>query len=147
MEKFNQEKLESLEFQTDQVYNALKRALSTKSKQDISWAAALVSPGLEAQLRSLIGENFIAQAQKTPLYDRYLFFYVVSEGIVFSLTTYKGHKNSGVNYEDIINAMQQRKRPTHLSNLVVVYCWSGEFNKTLGLLDYIKVNYPKPSAE
>lgn len=150
-DKLTQPEVEALEFQTNQLYKALKRAISTKRDLDILW-----TKGLESELHSSLkittgADRYWDWNRGTPesdLFDRY----VLQKRLIGAAATYLEYLKERVMETDvtknkIIAAIDNKKIPYgELYSMARDLAWAGKFGIVLQALDYVRKHYQKPQG-
>ncbi len=158
--------LKALEFQTNQAYEALKRALETREYQDAIYASVMFacyscnqhSP-LFSSLVFAVDNGFLSWERNKPqtdTIDRYSLQLALGFGITPALaiiTDYEQKsgkrwrfKPTKVTTDELKAAIDEKKCPyNQLIYLAKNLSEAGHFDSIMGIINYVRENYPEQS--
>lgn len=153
-----QEQIESLEFQTSQVYDSLSRAVKTKEHQDTAWAAKIFNPLCDSLYIATGNSAFMdwnRGTQRADLLDRYLLQFALGNLPAIALKLAVSYekiagkiwdfKATDVSEEDVRAALDNKKIPYSKLQMMAMHLGdAGHFDDVIKLITYVRDTYRKP---
>jgi hypothetical protein len=151
------EQKSSLDFQTDQLYESLKRAVNTQVNEDTIWVYGLLKTfgkSLDAATNHSGFRNWSRTSLRTALFDKYFLQYLISENAAIAIKnvteakTFSSNKYLLKAEETNVNAEVLKQKinnhSTSYSTITSISLSLGKaqkFNELIDVLDYVREKY------
>lgn len=141
------ERVEALDFETAQAFEAFQRAVSSRDNLEAHWSRgmfdALVNSLVQASRGSIMGWR--RGTKKADLFDRYILQYALGNGSSLELTraTTQGYKESptDITEESLRQSIDSRQgRYLDLDNKAASLARAGNFDAIVRTLKYVRDN-------